>query len=80
MDPPEATTRAAILLTTHDMHVAEEICDRVAFINDGELVALDTPRNLKMMHGEKSVVVEYRENGGTRRKVLMLDSQRDVKP
>lgn len=32
-----------IILTTHNMHDAEELCDRVAFIVDGEIRALDTP-------------------------------------
>jgi fluoroquinolone transport system ATP-binding protein len=56
----EGTT---IFLTTHDMHTAEELCDRVAFINAGEIVALDTPRNLKLQHGEQLLHVEYRDNG-----------------
>ena len=36
----------SIILTTHYLHEAEEMCDRVAIINKGELVALDTTRNL----------------------------------
>ena len=56
----EGTT---IFLTTHDMHVAEELCDRVAFINAGQIVALDTPRNLKLRFGQKIMKVEYRLNG-----------------
>lgn len=54
-----------IFLTTHDMHVAEELCDRVAFINNGKLVIVDSPRNLKLKYGEKVVNVEYSENGET---------------
>jgi fluoroquinolone transport system ATP-binding protein len=56
----EGTT---IFLTTHDMHVAEALCDRVAFINEGKIVALDTPRALKLRFGEKLLKVEYRVNG-----------------
>ncbi len=37
----------AILLTTHEMNVAEELSDRIAIINKGSLVALDTPAGLK---------------------------------
>ncbi len=37
----------AILLTTHEMNVAEELSDRIAIINRGRLVALDTPSGLK---------------------------------
>ncbi len=56
-----------IFLTTHNMYVAEELCDHVGFINEGKVVALDTPKNLKLRHGEKSVKVEYMEDGGRRR-------------
>ncbi|MFW5688806.1 MAG: ABC transporter ATP-binding protein [Spirochaetota bacterium] len=53
-----------IFLTTHNMYVADELCDRVAFIVDGKIAALDTPKNLKLTYGESKVTVEYRENGG----------------
>ena len=36
-----------ILLTTHDMNEAEILCDRVAIVHKGKLIALDTPENLK---------------------------------
>ncbi len=35
-----------ILMTTHYMEEAEELCDRVAIMNDGSIVALDSPDNL----------------------------------
>jgi len=35
-----------VLLTTHNMHVVEDICDRVAIIDKGRIVALDTPANI----------------------------------
>ncbi len=38
-----------VLLTTHYMHEAEELCDRIAIINEGRIIALDTPENLKRM-------------------------------
>jgi ABC-2 type transport system ATP-binding protein len=38
---------ATILLTTHDMYEADALCDRVAIIHDGKLVAMDTPEALK---------------------------------
>jgi fluoroquinolone transport system ATP-binding protein len=52
-----------VFLTTHDMAVADDLCDRVAFIVDGRLVAVDDPAALKRRHGEPRVRVEYRENG-----------------
>jgi len=38
---------ATILLTTHDMQEADTLCDRVAILDEGEIVALDTPSGLK---------------------------------
>lgn len=36
-----------ILLTTHDMLEADNLCDRIAIIDSGNIVALDSPRGLK---------------------------------
>lgn len=52
-------TGKTIFLTTHDMAVAEQLCDRVAFIVDGEIKLIDAPRALKLSHGERRVRVEY---------------------
>jgi ABC-2 type transport system ATP-binding protein len=41
------THDATILLTTHDMDEAEALCDRIAVIDGGRIVALDTPQALK---------------------------------
>ncbi|MBI5959327.1 MAG: ABC transporter ATP-binding protein [Chloroflexi bacterium] len=38
---------ATILITTHDMYEADTICDRVAIMHDGKIVAMDTPAALK---------------------------------
>ncbi|MBN1951230.1 MAG: ABC transporter ATP-binding protein [Bacteroidales bacterium] len=48
-----------IFLTTHNMHDAEELCDRVSFISDGNLVVTDSPRRLKLLNGKRIVKVEY---------------------
>lgn len=42
-----------ILLTTHDMKEAEDLCDRVAIIDKGRIVALDTPEALKTIVAER---------------------------
>ena len=47
-----------IFLTTHQMYDAEELCDRVAFIVDGEIMATDSPENLKLEHSRKTVEVK----------------------
>lgn len=52
-----------IFLTTHDMTVADQICDRVAFIVDGRIALIDSPRNLRLHYGKRRVRVEYHQNG-----------------
>ena len=54
-----------VFLTTHDMAVADDLCDRVALIVDGRIVAVDSPRSLKLEHGERTVRVERLANGQT---------------
>jgi len=43
------THDATILLTTHDMHEAEALCDRIAILDEGRIVALDTPQGLRAL-------------------------------
>lgn len=52
-----------IFLTTHNMFVADELCDRVAFIVEGRIVAMNSPKNLKIKYGQPKVTVEYMEDG-----------------
>lgn len=47
------------VITTHDMHVASTLCDRVAFIVDGRLVECDDPRALEQRFGTREVLVRY---------------------
>lgn len=68
----EADRGAAVLLTTHDMFEADELSDRVAFLNDGEIVALDTAENLKLKYGTRSVKVRLRDGDGVREEHLQL--------
>lgn len=57
----EVARGAAVLITTHDMYEADELCDRVAFINDGKILALDHPETLKLSHGQRNVRVRFRD-------------------
>jgi ABC-2 type transport system ATP-binding protein len=56
----EGTT---VFLTTHYMEEAERLCDRVAVIDQGEIIALDTPEELIHTHFEESAI-EFELNGG----------------
>ena len=68
----EADRGAAVLLTTHDMFEADELSDRVAFINEGQIVALDTAENLKLQYGQKGVKVRLRDGDGVREEDIPL--------
>ena len=48
-----------VFLTTHNMADAEELCDQIAFIVDGRIAAIDSPRALKLAHSKRLVRVEY---------------------
>ncbi|KAF0198110.1 MAG: antibiotic transport system ATP-binding protein [Bacillota bacterium] len=48
-------------LTTHLMHDADELCDRVAFIAEGEIREIDSPKNLKLRFGQRTITVEYED-------------------
>ena len=52
-----------IFLTTHHMDDAGELCNRLAFMVEGTLPVIDSTQELRLQHGEKTVRVEYRENG-----------------
>lgn len=54
---------ATVFLTTHDMTTANELCDRVAFLVDGQIAAVDSPRSLRLAYGRKVVRVEAVCNG-----------------
>lgn len=53
-----------IFITTHSMDIADQLCDRVSFIVNGQLIATDTPQNFKDNHGREAVKVELK-NGNT---------------
>ena len=48
---------ATILLTTHYMEEADDLCQRVGFMSEGKLVALDEPRELKLRYGQRTAKV-----------------------
>lgn len=52
-----------VLITTHNMQDAQELCDNVAFIVDGKIKLLDSPHNLIMQKGAGTIHYSYKENG-----------------
>jgi ABC-2 type transport system ATP-binding protein len=63
-----------IFLTTHYMEEADQLCQRVAFLDQGRIVALDAPARLKAVHGQRRLSVSLED--GTRLS-LSLDDPTD---
>ncbi len=54
---------AAVFLTTHNMELADSLCDTVAFLYDGKIAAMDSPEALKLRYGKRAVTIVYEESG-----------------
>ncbi len=70
-----ARSGTTIFLTTHYMEEADELCGRVAFLSQGKIVALDTPRELKLRYGERTAMLLLRDRSERR---LRLDDAADA--
>ncbi len=66
-----------VFLTTHNMYIADELCNRVAFIIDGVIKLIDSPKNLKLQYGQKLVEVEYIQDGKPKKESLSTVVQKD---
>jgi len=62
-----------ILLTTHYMEEADQLCDRLAIIDRGQMLALDTPANLKASTGVDTIVTISAEGDLDSLAALMRD-------
>jgi ABC-2 type transport system ATP-binding protein len=60
----ERARGATVFLTTHDMFEADRLSDRVAFINQGKLAALDTPHSLKQQYGKRALKAQVMDQEG----------------
>ncbi|MDY0294680.1 MAG: ABC transporter ATP-binding protein [Acholeplasmataceae bacterium] len=54
-----------VFITSHIMADIDQLCDRVAFIVNGQIKEMDSPRNLKIKYGKRIMKLEYKENGKT---------------
>ena len=59
-----------VFLTTHNMLDADLLCDRVAFISNGSLAALDTPKRLKEKNSDHQVKIDYLYQGQQKSKTI----------
>ena len=65
---------ATVFLTTHDMMEADKLSDRVAFMNQGKIVALDTPYNLKQQYGKRALKADIATGDGVESREIDLDT------
>ena len=61
-----------VFLTTHNMLDADLLCDRVAFMTNGNIVALDTPKRLKEQNSNHRVRIDYLYQGRREEKVMEM--------
>lgn len=67
-----------VVLTTHDMNTADAVCDRVAFIVDGQIAAIDAPATLRRRFGTRQVAVTWAdEAGSSQREEFPMDGLAD---
>ncbi|ABX81390.1 ABC transporter ATP-binding protein [Acholeplasma laidlawii] len=62
-----------VFVTSHIMADIDQLCDRVAFIVDGQIKEIDSPRNLKIKYGKRTIKVEYNENNHTASQIFDMD-------
>ncbi len=70
-----ANEGATILITTHYIEEAEELCDRVAIMNKGQLIGVDTPQNFIAKLGR--YVVEWRKEA--RREFRLFEGHEEAR-
>ena len=73
----KANEGTTVFLTTHNMTLAEELCDRVAFIEAGRIAVVDSPHALALRHARKRVRVEYREGDSLEQRELEFETTQD---
>jgi ABC-2 type transport system ATP-binding protein len=67
-----------VFLTTHYMEEADQLCRRVAFLNEGRIVALDTPQNLKITHGRRRARIVLKD-ADSEETTISLDDPADAR-
>lgn len=63
-----------VFLTTHLMSDVDELCDRVAFMAQGKIAEIDSPKSLKVKHGQRRVSVEFESEQGVEKRSFSLDN------
>ncbi len=72
----QSASGTTVFLTTHDMVEADKLSNRVAFIESGKIVALDTPHNLKQQYGKRALRAEVMNGSGSLEvREIVMDGQ-----
>jgi ABC-2 type transport system ATP-binding protein len=71
----EVARGLTVVFTTHNLEEADYLCDRVAVIDSGRIIALDTVENLKKLYGGKKTVEATIGNGGGKRFFQLLEER-----
>lgn len=66
-----------VFLTTHLMNDVDELCDRVAFISEGEIREISTPKDLKLRYGKREIKVEYQDKDQLEKEVFNMDTLKE---
>lgn len=64
--------KITIMLTTHYMDEADKLCDRIAIIDHGKIITLDTPEKLKRQVGGDVIIIETKQTNKLKEKVELL--------
>ena len=70
--------KITIFLTTHYMEEADFLCNRVAIIDEGKIIAIDSPENLKRKIGGDALIIEADNKEKTKEVVLKLSFVKKV--
>ncbi|MFX1394252.1 MAG: ATP-binding cassette domain-containing protein [Promethearchaeota archaeon] len=68
-----------IFMTTHDMDVANELCNRIAIINKGKIIGLDSPENLRNLKQEYQAIDLYLINDLNQKEIENLSTIKEVR-
>jgi ABC-2 type transport system ATP-binding protein len=71
----EVARGLTVVFTTHNLEEADYLCDRIAVIDSGKIIALDTVENLKKLYGGKKTVEATIGNGGGKRFFQLLEER-----
>jgi ABC-2 type transport system ATP-binding protein len=71
----EVARGLTVVFTTHNLEEADYLCDRIAVIDSGRIIALDTVENLKKLYGGKKTVEATIGNGGGKRFFQLLEER-----